>query len=137
MEKSGNMANLNESYFISRNEDEYNIPTEDAHIMSRYSTSIAAAGTDEKKIYDLTGNINFIIKNSLSPNEDGVFYKTYLETFMLHLQLMVGGEAYKHQCPFMSIAFANSFKKMHISRTTEQPHKIFGKLDINNMIWQG
>ena len=112
------MANLNESYLISRNEDEYKISTEDAHIMSRYSASTAAANTDENKIYDLTGNIKFIIKNSLSPNEDGVFYKTYLETSMLQMPGMAGNEVYKNQCPFMSIAFANSFRKMCISRTT-------------------
>ena len=95
--KLRDMANLNESYFISRDEEHYNLPTEDAHIMSRYSTSIAAAGTDEKKIYDLTWDVNFIIKNSLSPNEDGPFYTTYLETSMLQMQGLVGGGAYKHQ----------------------------------------
>ena len=88
--KKENMAN--ESYFISRNEDRYDLPTEDARIMSRYTTSIAASGTDEAKIYKLTGDIKAIIKSSLSPNEDAEFYKNYLETSMLSMQGLMGGE---------------------------------------------
>ena len=80
------MASRNESYFISRDEDNYNLPTEDAQIMSRYSTSTAADGTDEARIYKLTGGVEFIIRNSLSPKEDGGFYKTYFETSMLSIQ---------------------------------------------------
>ena len=129
------MASRNESYFISRNEDDYNLPTEDAQIMSRYSTSIAADGTDEAKIYKITGGVEFIIRNSLSPKENGDFYKNYFETSMLSIQGLIGGEAYKLQCPFMSIAFTNYFKKMHISKTTNLPNKIFGKMDVSSMIW--
>ena len=84
--KKENMASRNMSYFISRDEENYNLPTEDAQIMSRYSTSIAAAGTDEAKIYKLTGDIQAIIKNSLSPNEDADFYKSYMEDSMLSIQ---------------------------------------------------
>ena len=105
--KKENMASHNMSYFISRDEDNYNLPTEDAQIMSRYSTSIAADGTDEAKIYKLTGGVEFIIRNGLSPKEDGGFYKEYFEASMLSMQGLRGGEAYKYQCPFMSRAFAN------------------------------
>ena len=83
----------NESYFISRDENEYSLPTEDAQIMSRYTTSTAADGTDEAKIYKLTGDIEAIIKNSLSPNEDADFYKTYMKDSMLSMQGLMGGGA--------------------------------------------
>ena len=125
----------NESYFISRDENEYSLPTEDAQIMSRYTTSTAADGTDEAKIYKLTGDIEAIIKNSLSPNEDADFYKTYMKDSMLSMQGLMGGGAYKHQCPFMSIAFANCIKKTHISKAEIQPNKLFGKMDITSLVW--
>ena len=125
----------NESYFISRDENEYSLPTEDAQIMSRYTTSTAADGTDEAKIYKLTGDIEAIIKNSLSPNEDADFYKTYMKDSMLSMQGLMGGGAYKHQCPFMSIAFANFIKKTHIAKAEIQPNKLFGKMDITSLVW--
>ena len=28
-----------------------------------------------------------------------------------------------------------NIRKTHISKTTEQPNRIFGKLDIENMVW--
>ena len=131
--KKENMAN--ESYFISRNEDRYDLPTEDARIMSRYTTSIAASGTDEAKIYKLTGDIKAIIKSSLSPNENADFYKTYLETSMLSMQGLMGGGAFIHQCPFLRIAFGNFFKKAHVSKVENRPNVLFGKMDITSLIW--
>ena len=119
----------NESYFISRNEDRYDLPTEDARIMSRYTTSIAASGTDEAKIYKLTGDIKAIIESSLSPNEDADFYKTYLATSMLSMQGLMGGGAFIHQCPFMRIAFANFFKKAHISKVE---NRAYGDILVNH-----
>ena len=133
--KKENMASRNMSYFISRDEENYNLPTEDAQIMSRYSTSIAADGTDEAKIYKLTGGVEFIIRNGLSPKEDGGFYKDYFEASMLSMQGLRGGEAYKYQCPFMSMAFANYFKKIHISKAANLPNKIFGKMDVTSLVW--
>ena len=103
--KKENMAN--ESYFISRNEDRYDLPTEDAQIMSRYTTSIAASGTDEAKIYKLTGDIKAIIKSSLSPNEDAEFYKNYLETSMLSMQGLMGGGSIHSPMPL----YENSIRK--------------------------
>ena len=71
----------------------------------------------------------------MSPKEDGGFYKNYFEASMLSMQGLRGGEAYKYQCPFMSMAFANYFKKIHISKAANLPNKILGKMDVTSLVW--
>ena len=52
------MSDMEEKYFIATNRN-HHLATEDAHITTRLAASLAPADSSEKKIHNLTGNLDF------------------------------------------------------------------------------
>ena len=75
------MAKLEEDIFIATSREHY-LPTENAYITTRLAASRAPDGSDENKLHNFAGNLDFLTQTITDKTEDIEFYHKYLKRTM-------------------------------------------------------